>query len=215
MILRILVIFWLLGIYSCLWSKVIRVGSFQFDVQAFNTWGKEIKLFAGSGRIDGHTAFIGIRIPGYRPTHTMVHLSENQNFYPVRIEVKDPLVQVFLRTKQGDEIDSQVFLLNEIGDPDEYRFEAEIKAWGFSNFTPWDVDIRINKRVLERAFVALRGYGYGRIVEISFPRNNLLEYSNEIEILVPKDSLKSAPESLRKRQLRFQQIHNLSTMARE
>ena len=211
MILRFGLTFFMLGIFSCQWAQLIRVGSFRFDVEAHNQWGREIQFFTGSGRIDGHLAFIGIRAPGYRPTHVSVQLMENQLLYPVRIEMKDPLVKVSLKTKQGDEIESDFFVLNELSNSEEYVFETEIKSWGFSDFTPWQVDIRINKRVLERAFVALRGYGYGRIIEINFPRNNLQEYQNEIEIVIPKDGLKSTVDPKGRRQRQFQMMHRLTS----
>jgi|GEM_PF-1838985 len=185
------------------YSEIIRVSRYRFDVKAFNEWGREIKTFRGRGRLEGSKVFLSFRAFGYRPTHTMVALKEGQTLYPVRIEMKDPFFEILLKNRRGEIIESHMEPLSEFIAPGEFSFEVEIRDWQYSDFTPWDVEIRIDRRKLERAFVALRGYGYGRIIEINFPRDNLKEYSNEIEIKIPRDKQVSQSLLRKKKQLRF------------
>jgi hypothetical protein len=189
---------------SAAFSQVIETGGYRFELQVANEWGKEIENYRSSARIKNNRAFIKTRARGYRPTQTEVDLQEGQNDYSVDIELRDPWVDIELQSTGGEHIFSRMEKRGEDVSGDEFSFELTILEWDYKFFTPWDVEIQIENWPIYRAHVEVRGFGFGRIVEITFPRQELQYYSNDITVKIPKDGGLRQSREEKARTLRFQ-----------
>lgn len=190
-------------------AQYISTGGYSFNVDAINSRHRIINRAQIRVSISGTTAVIDATADGYKRGRERVYLNSSQKNYRARVRLDDPTIWFRVEDTKGKQIrhrldDSQFGSF----DSSKFEFEVRLHEEGFEDFSDFDVDLKVNYSHPWNENIRVSGSGLNKRVKVVIDRRDLREYSNNIEVHLPRDQnlKKSRHEKVQK--MNFKLIHS-------
>ncbi|MCO4780783.1 MAG: hypothetical protein KC646_00560 [Candidatus Cloacimonetes bacterium] len=190
-------------------AQYISSGGYTFNVDAINSRHRVINRAQIRVYVSGTTATIEATADGYRRGRERVYLNSTQKNYRARVRMEDPTIWFRVEDSKGKQIrhhldDSQFGSF----DPSKYEFEVRLNEEGFDDFSDFDVDLKVNFSHPWNENIRVYGSGLNKRVKFVIDRRDLREYSNNIEVNLPRDQNLKKSRHQKVQKMNFKLIHS-------
>lgn len=170
-------------------AQMVSSGGYTFDVDVVNEQYRRVYNARASVMVSGTTAWVEARANGYREGRTSVFLNQSQKHVRVQVRLSEPSTWVRVRSKAGKELQASVNQNQFMAiSADRYTLEVNLREQGYSKFTYRDVEVRVNHLWAFAPRIQVYGTEGAMRVQIEVRRDDMREFSNQIEVEIPSDA---------------------------
>lgn len=183
------------GLLSAEAMLYLHSGQYSFQVDVRNSHFKDISRASGYASVMGNSARIQVEAPGYRQGYTNVYLNPNQTSYRADVRLDDPFVTADVRDDSYKPVTDAVVqnYMQSMYWGDEYGLRGYLPKEGFQQLTERRIEVQVNSMYAFAPRVYLSPSGDRWNFEIVIRRQDMNSYSNQIRIVIPRDTPQSAP----------------------
>ncbi len=201
---RLIRVFFVLVFLSLtsLHAQFIVEGDYSFDVEVVNSEHKPVWFAKVRVVMAGFTALIRANAKGYFSSGEAVLLRANQKHYQVKIQLKDPVLNLEVRDTKGKRVPAQVEKSQFGAEADRFQFKLLIPGVDYSGFREDDVEIELNQKLLRNVDIRVNQGGFAKNVIVRILRKDLRDYANSILVRLPRnEDLNSVRRTLKHKRL--------------
>ncbi|PCJ19531.1 MAG: hypothetical protein COB02_07235 [Candidatus Cloacimonadota bacterium] len=196
---------------SLSFAQYVSSGGYTFDVDVTNSGYRTIRNARINPYVSGTTATLEVSSDGYRRSRKRVSINSSQKHYRVRVRLDDPTIWIDAKDTNNKRIQSFIYDSQmSVFDTSKYQFEVRLSEEGFENFSEIDVDLRVNFLDPWNKRINIRGSGSNKSIKITIDRRDLREFSNNIDVVIPRDKnlKKSRSQKVQKMNFKLLQSEN-------